>query len=141
MSIESIILFQIDKTSKVSKLYSQREFDRLGMGITVEQWVLLKIIEENDGLTQKELADKSLRDPASITRTLDLLNKKGFVERRPVKDNRRQYSVCLKKEGKSFIEKYMLVINSHRAKSIEGFSEQELEVLMQLLGKIQKNMV
>jgi len=141
MNIESIILFQIDKTSKVSKLYSQREFDRLGMGITVEQWILLKIIEENDGLTQKELADKSLRDPASITRTLDLLNKKGFVERRPVEDNRRQYSICLKKEGKSFIKKYMPVISSHRAKSIEGITEQELEVLTLLLGKIQKNMV
>jgi len=141
MNIESIILFQIDKTSKVSKLYSQREFDRLGMGITVEQWILLKIIEENDGLTQKELADKSLRDPASITRTLDLLNKKGFVERRPVEDNRRQYSICLKKEGKSFIKKYMPVISSHRAKSIVGITEQELEVLTLLLGKIQKNMV
>ncbi|PIQ48851.1 MAG: hypothetical protein COW03_08050 [Cytophagales bacterium CG12_big_fil_rev_8_21_14_0_65_40_12] len=141
MNIESIILFQIDKTSKVSKLYSQREFDRLGMGITVEQWILLKIIEENDGLTQKELAEKSLRDPASITRTLDLLNKKGFVERRPVEDNRRQYSICLKKEGTFLIEKYMPVISSHRAKSIEGITEQELEVLTLLLGKIQKNMV
>ncbi len=141
MNIESIILFQIDKTSKVSKLYSQREFDRLGLGITVEQWILLKIIEENDGLTQRELADKSLRDPASITRTLDLLSKKGFVERRPVEDNRRQYSLCLKKEGRAFIEKYMPVISSHRAKSIEGITAREIEVLTQLLGKIQKNML
>lgn len=140
MNIESIILFQIDKTSKIAKLYSQREFDRLGLGITVEQWILLKIIEENDGLTQKELANKSLRDPASITRTLDLLNKKGFVERRPVEGNRRQYSVCLKKQGKVFIEKYMPVIGNHRAKSIEGITVKELEVLTQLLGKIQQNM-
>ena len=140
MNLESLILFQIDKTSKFSKLYSQREFDRLGIGITVEQWILLKIIEENDGLTQKELADKSLRDPASITRTLDLLNKKGFVERVPVENNRRQYNVCLKKEGKSFVEKYMPVISSHRAKSIEGITEEELKLLTHLLGKIQMNM-
>ena len=140
MNIENIILFQIDKTSKISKLYSQREFDRLEMGITVEQWILLKIIEENDGINQKELADKSLRDPASITRTLDLLNKKGFVERRPVEGNRRQYSICLRKEGTVFIEKYMSIINSHRAKSIDGISEQELNLLTRLLEKIQKNM-
>lgn len=140
MSVESVILFQIDKTSKISKLYSQREFDRLGMGVTVEQWILLKIIEENDGLTQKELANKSLRDPASITRTLDLLNKKGLVERRPVEDNRRQYSVCLKKEGKGFIEKYMPIVGQHRAKSIDGITAQELETLAQLLQKIQENM-
>lgn len=140
MDIESIILFQIDKTSKISKLYSQREFDRLEMGITVEQWILLKIIEENEGLNQKELANKSLRDPASITRTLDLLNKKGLVERRPVEDNRRQYSICLKKEGRVFVEKYMPVIGKHRAKSMEGITAQELEMLTKILGKIQRNM-
>lgn len=140
MDIENVILFQIDKTSRTSKLYSQREFDRLGMGVTVEQWILLKIIEENDGLTQKELADKSLRDPASITRTLDLLSKKGFVERNAVVNNRRQYSIALQKEGKDFIRKYLPVISSHRAKSIEGISDSELKMLAQLLAKIQTNM-
>ncbi|MGJ3234843.1 MarR family winged helix-turn-helix transcriptional regulator [Marivirga sp.] len=140
MKIENVVLFQIDKTSKVSKLYSQREFDRLGMSITVEQWILLKIIEENDGLTQKELAYKSLRDPASITRTLDLLNKKGFVERQPVQDNRRQYSICLTKNGEEYIHKYMPVISSHRAKSIEGISQEDLNTLNCLLRKIQENM-
>lgn len=141
MKIENVILFQLDKTSKISKLYSQREFERLEMGITVEQWILLKIIHENDGLTQKELADKSLRDPASITRTLDLLNKKGFAERKPVEDNRRQYSVCLTKDGESFIKKYMPVINRHRAKSIEGISQEDLNTLNHLLATIQQNML
>ncbi len=141
MKIENVILFQLDKTSKISKLYSQREFERLEMGITVEQWILLKIIHENDGLTQKELADKSLRDPASITRTLDLLNKKGFAKRKPVEDNRRQYSVCLTKDGESFIKKYMPVINRHRAKSIEGISQEDLNTLNHLLSTIQQNML
>ena len=140
MITENVILFQIDKTSKTAKLYSQREFDRLQMGITVEQWILLKIIEEHDGLTQKELADKSLRDPASITRTLDLLHKKVYVERRSVEDNRRQYSICLTAEGKRFINNNMPIINSHRAKSIEGISAEELATLSRLLRKIQENM-
>ncbi|MEQ8560740.1 MAG: MarR family transcriptional regulator [Cyclobacteriaceae bacterium] len=140
MSIENVVLFQIDKTSKVSKLYSQREFDRLGMEITVEQWILLKIIDENDGLTQKELAQQSLRDPASITRTLDLLSRKDFIERKSVPDNRRQYSICLKPAGKIFIEKYLPVVDSHRAKSIEGLSNKEVQQLNQLLIKIQQNL-
>ena len=140
MKIEKVILFQIDKTSKISKLYSQREFDRLGMGITVEQWILLKLIDENDGLTQKELAEKSLRDPASITRTLDLLSTKGFIERKPVEDNRRQYSICLKEKGSKFIKQYISVVETHRAKSIEGITNEELDTLNRLLNIIQKNM-
>lgn len=140
MNIENIILFQIDKTSKISKLYSQREFDRLGLGITVEQWILLKIIDENNGLTQKELAELSLRDPASITRTLDLLCKNDFVERNTVENNRRQYSINLKAKGADFINRYLPVINAHRAKSIEGITEEDLKTLNNLLKKVQENM-
>ncbi len=139
MDIERVILFQIDKTSKLSKLYSQREFDRIGLGITVDQWVLLKIIGENDGLTQKELAAKSYRDPASITRTLDILGKKGLVERRPVPKDRRQYSICLKPEGSKFIDTNFPLIQQMRSKSVEGLSEQDLSDLMRILGRIQEN--
>ena len=41
-NIEDVTLFQIDKTSKTSKIYSQRELDKLGIDITVEQWIVFK---------------------------------------------------------------------------------------------------
>lgn len=140
ITLEKLILFQIDKTSKVSKLYSQREFDRLGLDITVDQWILLKIIESSGQLSQKELAEKSLRDPASITRTLDLLEKKGYVERVQVEGNRRQYSVILTKSGQKFIDKHMKMVNEHRELSTKGFTKKELETLSSMLLRIQKNM-
>ncbi len=140
IALEDLILFQIDKTSKVSKLYSQREFDKVGLGITIDQWVLLKIIQGTGQLSQKELADKSLRDPASITRTLDLLEKKGYVERTQVEGNRRQYNVVLTKSGQKFIDKHMKIVNEHRELSTKGFTKKELETLSSMLLRIQKNM-
>lgn len=140
IALEDLILFQIDKTSKVSKLYSQREFDRLGLGITVDQWILLKIIQGSGQLSQKELADKSLRDPASITRTLDLLEEKKYVERVALKGNRRQYQIILTKAGGKFIEKHMAMVNRHRELSINGFTTEELETLKAMLLRIQDNM-
>ncbi|MCR9248938.1 MAG: MarR family transcriptional regulator [bacterium] len=137
--INDVILFQIDKTSKVSKLYSQREFDKLDFGITIEQWILLKIIEESGQLSQKELAEKSLRDPASITRTLDILQKKGYITREAVENNRRQYHIILTNDGAQFVKKHMKVVKEHRAKSIEGFTTEEVELLRSMLLRIQKN--
>ncbi len=137
--INDVILFQIDKTSKVSKLYSQREFDKLDFGITIEQWILLKIIEESGQLSQKELAEKSLRDPASITRTLDILQKKGYITREAVENNRRQYHIILTNEGAQFVKKHMKVVKEHRAKSTEGFTTEEVELLRSMLLRIQKN--
>ncbi len=139
-NIEDVILFQIDKTSKISKKYSQKEFDRINLGITIEQWILLKIIEEFEHISQKELADKSLRDPASITRTLDILEKKQLLLREPIPNNRRQYNIKLTTEGITFVKKHMKMIKEHRKKSLEGFSSEEVELLRNLLLKIQHNM-
>ena len=139
-NIEEVILFQIDRTSKVSKIYSQKEFDRKKLGITIDQWVLFKIIEESQPISQKELADKSKRDPASITRTLDILQRKALVLREPIPDNRRQYNIRLTDKGASFVKEHMKMIDRHRKASVKGFSEKELETLKEMLLRIQTNM-
>ena len=138
--LSNVILFQIDKTSRVSKQYSQRAFSQMDFGITIDQWVLLKIIEENAPLSQKELAVRSFRDPASITRTLDLLGKKELIQRNPIKDNRRQYHIELTEQGMAFIAKHMDTIQQHREQSIKGFTETELQQLKEMLERIQRNM-
>jgi DNA-binding MarR family transcriptional regulator len=138
--IDNVILFQIEQTSKISKIYSQREFDRLKMDITVEQWILLKIIHENDGISQKEIAEKSLRDPAAITRTLDILQKKSLITRNPIPNNRRQYSISLTAIGLLFIKENLKTIETHRRKSLEGFSKDEIQILSKLLLKMQENL-
>lgn len=138
--IENVILFLIDQTSRVAKQYSQREFDKVELGITVDQWVLLKIIDEKEELSQAELAKFSVRDPASITRTLDLLEKKDLIERVAVEDNRRQYRISLTKKGNKFVAEHSKMVSKHRAKSIKGISKQELDALRNTLFQIQKNM-
>ena len=138
--IQSIILLQIDKTSKIAKSYSQKEFDLSGMEITIDQWLLLKIIAESNEISQKELADKSLRDPASITRTLDLLTKKDYVLRQPILNNKRQYNLTLTKKGNEFVEEHKEKVAQHKKKSVKGFSKDELMMLNALLKRIQKNM-
>ncbi len=138
--INKVILYQIDKTSRVAKQYSQKILDHLGLGITIEQWVLLKIIEENTPLTQKELATKSLRDPASITRTLDILGKKNLVNRETVEGNRRQYNIVLTATGQEFVQNNMNTISDLRDLSVKGFTPEEVRLLLSLLLKIQSNM-
>jgi len=45
--------------------------------ITMEQlWVLRCLSENNDGLTQNELCQKSFKTPANITRIIDRLESK-----------------------------------------------------------------
>lgn len=139
-NIEEVILFQIDRTSKIAKIYSQREFDKKNLGITVDQWVLLKIVDEAQPISQKRLADRSKRDPASITRTLDILEKKGILVRETIPNNRRQYHIKLTEYGTNFVNKNMKMIERHRKFSLAGLSQGDLIKLKSMLLKIQKNM-
>lgn len=140
MDLSNVILFQIEKTSKAARKYSQGEFDRKGIDITIDQWVLMKVIEENEGASQKELAEFSVKDGASITRILDLLEKKGYVSRQSVENNRRQYGIWLTETGREFISENMPMIREHRAKSLDGFDESEIATLKSMLNRIQENM-
>jgi MarR family transcriptional regulator, transcriptional regulator for hemolysin len=138
--LETTVLYVIDQTTKIAKQYSQKEFDLLGIGITVEQWILLKVVEEKSGLSQNELAKETNRDPASITRTLDLLQKKGLIIREAIADNRRQYNIMLSQDGINFVKQNMPLINDMRNISIKDFSKEEVDSLISMLYRIQKNM-
>ncbi len=137
--LNNVVLFLLDQTSKVAKQHSQREFDLLEIGVTVEQWVLLKIIQQAEELSQVELAEQSFRDPASITRSLDLLEKKGLLRREAIEGNRRQYNIKLTHEGNYFILQNMPLVEHLRAVGLQGFSKKEVELLKDLLLRMQKN--
>lgn len=139
-SLEEVVLYLIDQTARISKRYAQRTFDERQMGITVDQWVLLKIIHEHPGLSQKALAEKAIRDGASVTRTLDLLEKKGLLQRKALPDNRRQYAVELSIEGQRFVNRHMDMVQQQRQNSVKGLSKTEITLLKTILLKMQDNM-
>ncbi|MEP4533817.1 MAG: MarR family transcriptional regulator [Cyclobacteriaceae bacterium] len=135
-----VIPFLIEQISKRGKRYSQREFDERGLGVTIDQWVLLKIVQMKDGISQRELAERSFRDGASITRSLDLLEKKGLIQRNSIPENRRQYSITICKEGVNFIQENMEMIDRHRKQFVDGFSSEEIGQLKGYLNRMMKNL-
>ena len=139
-NIEEVILFQIEQASKQSKKYSERELKASGVDITTEQWIILKIVDERAPISQRELADQSLRDPASITRTLDLLEKKALLRREDIPENRRQHNITLTKKGRSFVKRNLELIEQIRNQSVKGFSKKELHKLSEYLVRIKENM-
>ena len=114
--IEEVILFQVEQASKAAKIYSQKEFDRLGIAITVEQWILLKIISESSDLTQKELAVKSSRRSGINYAYLRFIGEKGIYTKKRGIESRRSYAIELTNEGKKFVNDTLKIVVKHRKK-------------------------
>lgn len=138
--LAQVVLFQLDQTSRKAKQYSQKAFDEKGLDITIDQWVLLKIIEAGDRLSQRELAKNALRDPAAITRTLDVLERKELVERVSIAGNRRKYEIQLSAKGEAFVQDNMELVRNHRRQSLMGFTVQEIKTLKSMLSRVYRNM-
>lgn len=124
----------------VNKLRCQigRQLKHLDM--TGEQWVVLARLWEEDGLNQKELAQKVLKDQANMTRILDKVVKKGWVQRLDALDDRRAYLLYLTDEGKQIVQTtYPLIVQVNRQME-NGLTGQEILTLITLLNKMSQNL-
>jgi len=136
-NINEVYLFHLEKAFKQFKKYKNVYFKQEGIAITDDQWILIKIISEREGINQRELAQQSHKEPASITRIIDLLEKKELVRRE--RTDRRTYGLYLTTQGKKLVKKLIPHAVKIRAKGLEGISEKDTKKLIQMLNKVCKN--
>lgn len=137
--LNNVVNFLLEQTVRQMRGYAQRQLDILQTGITVDQWVLLKIIEERKQISQVELAQVSNKDTASITRILDLLQKKGLIQRIDDEHDRRKYLISLTVEGEAFVARNLPLISRIRSQIVQGLSQEEIRTLKGILDKIRQN--
>lgn len=138
--LNNLVNFLLEQTVRRMRGYAQKQLDTLETGITVDQWVLLKIIEERSQISQVELAQVGHKDTASVTRILDLLQKKGLIQRIDDEQDRRKYMISLTPEGAVFVSRHLPFVNAIRTKIVEGLTQEEISALKDILEKIRKNL-
>ncbi|MEN0004923.1 MAG: MarR family transcriptional regulator [Bacteroidota bacterium] len=138
--LDQVYAFQLVAAANQFKKYAHEQLLKAGIKISSDQWVVLKRVAEHEGVKQKELADLAYKDPASITRILDILQRKGWVERRPSTDDRRAYGIYTTQAGAQLVEQALPVAKAIRAKGLEGIDPKEAEKLIHLLKQIRGNL-
>ena len=87
--LENSIGFIINRTGKALINVFDQEL-RKNFGITFGQWkIIITLSNNNDVLTQKEIAEKLGLESPTIIPIIDKLEKDGFVTRKPDKNDRR----------------------------------------------------
>ena len=137
--LEGVLYYLIEKANKTARRYSQERFYAANINVTIDQWLVMKKINDSDRISQAELGEALFKDRASITRILDLLLKKKLV-RKEVGADQRAYELILTEAGKKFVEKALSEVKAIRKKGIEGLTEKEVEQLKQSLQKIINNL-
>lgn len=132
--------YLLDRTARRIKQYAQQKFASGNFDITVDQWLILKNLDNDCYLKQTELAELTGKDNPTLTRIIDLLCKKGFAERVMHKTDRRSFTVHLTDSGKSKLQEITPKIDSIRMKAWENLTEEDYEQLKRILNKIYQNL-
>ena len=65
--------FLLDRTARRVKQYAQQKFKEMDFNVTVDQWLVLKHLYENESMKQNELAELLFKDNPTLTRIIDIL--------------------------------------------------------------------
>ena len=131
--------FKIDTTIKKIRNALQKQLNEAGFDLTVDQWVLIDHIKRQPGISQNELAELTFKDPPTVTRIVDLIEKKGLVERTPAAGDRRKFNLFLTSKGDVIYKDAFPIVAEIRRKGWGDLEESDYQHFVRIMDSIYNN--
>lgn len=129
----------LDRTLKIVKQHYLKVFKAEGADISTEQWVIIDQLRGQDGMSQTDLASGSYKNAPTVSRIIDLLVKKGLVERQRFPNDRRRYKIFLTAAGRKLHEELLPKVVELRARSWHGLNEADWVEFKRMIDTVQSN--
>ncbi|MDE2411626.1 MAG: winged helix-turn-helix transcriptional regulator [Sphingomonadales bacterium] len=101
--------------------------------MTAGQWPVLVHLWETDGLSQRELCERIDIEEATMTRTIDGMERAGLVERVRSPGNRSRYSIRLTPKAIGLRNTLLPAMNDMLKSATQGFAPHDVERTRDLL--------
>jgi MarR family transcriptional regulator, transcriptional regulator for hemolysin len=136
---ENSIGFIVNRTAKAfvkaldSELHDQ-------VGITVGQWKVIVMLVKNNGLTQKEIADKLGLESPTLIPIIDKMEKEELVIRKVDPSDRRNNRIYRTDKADALWERMVQCASKVRQVSVKEISDTDLNIMRAALDKIWYNL-
>lgn len=125
----------------LSKMFAVQTFAAKNLKITPEQFTVLAVLHENDGLYQRQISAMTLKDRPNVSRIVTILENMGYITKELETTGRKILKLSVTEEGKKIYEEALPVILSIWQDTIEGIQEKDLEIFNNVQTKIRKNLL
>ena len=120
--------------------YAKLAKDRLALfGIIPVQFAILDLCFRGQADTVTELARMVPIDAASISRNVDRLVKRGLIQRRRSRSDRRVVRLALTEEGTAVMPRIMEQLQEVNSILLRGVTQEEMRGFMGMLQKVTAN--
>lgn len=108
--------------------------------VSFGQWIFLRILWREDGLSQRELSDKAHLTEPTVHSALTRMEELGYIVRRNIEGNKRRQHAFLTEKGwelRDLLEPLALEVN---AAALAGLGLDEREALRNALATMIRNL-
>lgn len=129
--------FYLDRAFNAGVKLINKTFAENGYNVRYAQFTLMKAVEAKEGISQIELAKILYKDRGSITRTIQTLQKKGYIE--ISEKDKRTNGITLSTKGRRILPELDKLVQAKTKKALENISELKENEVFDLLERIAKN--
>ncbi len=126
----------ISKTARLMGNNLSQKFHEAGLDITKEQWYLLNVLEEQNGMNQQDIAGLCEKDKTSVARQLDVMERKDLIVRTTDKLDKRIKRVQLTNKAREL----RVVCKKIASKTLDeltyGITAEDIDITIDVLEKI-----
>ena len=127
-------------TNRLMSAYFRKQLVCSGIDLTAEQWGVLAMLWESGSIAQDELAHTVCVDKSSLSRVLDVMERRGLVTRkRDPGDARRKILFPTPLSEQFKVHCYKAAEVSMR-QMLRDVSEDEHAVCLKVLGKVKRTL-
>ncbi len=108
--------------------------------VTTGQWSALRVLWEEEGLSQVELAQRMMVEKASLTAVLKAMAAGGLITRIRNADDRRKVNIFLTASGRRLKSKILPLVGKINSRATRHLSAAEVHQLQSLLVRVMINL-
>lgn len=132
--------FLLERTGKKIRQFARQKFREYGFVVTIDQWAVLKALQEEAPLSQVDLAERCHKDTPTVTRILDLLAQKELVGRHADPQDRRRLQVTLTTAGKTLVREMLPQVQEIRMHAWQNLDDGDFKHFVRILNTIYTNL-
>lgn len=115
-------------------------FVSCGQTVSTEQWIILTLLASQDGVSQKDIAERSNRSEVSALNLLKKLEKEGLVIRLPDPVDKRSRRIFLTTEGRKLQQSLIASAKANMRQMTESIPLEDIQDLKKIVRKITNNL-
>ncbi|HEX8393800.1 MAG TPA: MarR family transcriptional regulator [Longimicrobium sp.] len=137
--LQDVLFYSLESALKAYRRFAQARLHAAGIDITIDQWLVLKTIHESADLTLQQVGTAVFKDFASVTRIVQLLERKGLLVRKPHPSDGRRSELALTVAGEAVIRTVEPIAQDNRRQALDGIGAEQVALLRAVLNRITEN--